>query len=65
MVVCKPILVFYFGPNQTFGLGLKLGQSRTIEEMKLITSSDQAGTNQARAVALWPAESKDKLSCSY
>ena len=28
--VCKPILVFYFGPNQAFGLGLRLGPSRTI-----------------------------------
>ena len=25
--VCKPILVFYFGPNQAFGLGLRLGPS--------------------------------------
>ena len=29
-VVCKPILVFYFGPNLAFGLGLRLGPSRTI-----------------------------------
>ena len=29
-VVCKPILVFYFGPNQALGLELRLGPSRTI-----------------------------------
>ena len=29
VVVCKAILVFYFGPNQDFGLGLRLGPSRT------------------------------------
>jgi hypothetical protein len=28
--VRKPILVFYFGPNQAFGLRLRLGPSRTI-----------------------------------
>ena len=29
--LCNPILVFYFGPNQAFGLVLRLGPSRTIE----------------------------------
>ena len=29
-VVCKPILVFYFGPNKAFGHGLRLGLSRKI-----------------------------------
>jgi hypothetical protein len=29
VVVCKPILVFYFGPNLAFGLGLRLGPSQT------------------------------------
>ena len=29
VVVCKVVLVFYFGPNQALGLGLKLGPSRT------------------------------------
>ena len=28
--VCKAILVFYFGPDQALGLGLRLGPSRTI-----------------------------------
>jgi hypothetical protein len=28
-VVCKPILVFSFGPNQALGLGLRLGPIRT------------------------------------
>ena len=28
--VCKPILVFYFGPNQALGLRLRLGPSQTI-----------------------------------
>ena len=28
--LCKPILVFYFGPNQAFGLGLRMGPSQTI-----------------------------------
>ena len=27
VVVCKPKLVFYFGPDQAFGLGLILGPS--------------------------------------
>jgi hypothetical protein len=31
--VCKPILVFYFGPNQTFGPGLRLGPSRTKDRL--------------------------------
>ena len=31
-VVCKPILVFYFGPNLVVGLGLRLGPSRTIPQ---------------------------------
>jgi hypothetical protein len=29
VVVCKPNLVFYFGPNQALGLGMGLGPSRT------------------------------------
>ena len=27
--VCKPILVFDFGPNQALGLGFRLGPNRT------------------------------------
>ena len=30
-VVCKAILVFYFGPDKALGLGLRLGPSRTID----------------------------------
>ena len=30
-LVCNPILVFFFGPNRTFGLGLGLGPSQTKE----------------------------------
>jgi hypothetical protein len=33
--VCKPILLFYFGPNQSFGLGLWLGPSRTTMAMRV------------------------------
>ena len=32
--VCKPNLVFYFSPDQAFGLGLRLGPSRTKPERK-------------------------------
>ena len=32
-LVCKTILVFYFGPNQAYGLGLRLQQSRTISDL--------------------------------
>ena len=35
--VCKPILVFSFGPNQAFGLGLGLGPSRTILKINFAT----------------------------
>ena len=35
-VVCKPILVFYFGPNQALGLGLRLGPSRTKTQARRI-----------------------------
>ena len=33
MVVCKLILMFYFGPNQAYGLELRLGPSRTKNEL--------------------------------
>ena len=33
--VCKAILVFYFGPDQALGLGLRLGPSRTISNLHI------------------------------
>ena len=37
-VVCKAILVFYFGPDQALGLGLRLGPSRTISSVNKVLS---------------------------
>jgi hypothetical protein len=31
VVVCKPILLFTFGPNQALGLELGLGQRQTMQ----------------------------------
>ena len=44
VVVCKPILVFYFGPNQALGLELRLGPSRTIRGSRFLTKGQQDGT---------------------
>jgi hypothetical protein len=33
VVVCKPNLVFCFGPNQALGLGMGLGPSRTTTQI--------------------------------
>ena len=43
-MVCKPILVLCFGPNQGFGLGLRPGPSQTIRK-KLTYSSQSTPTS--------------------
>ena len=35
--LCEPILAFYFGPDQAFGLRHRLGPSRTIVDIVTIT----------------------------
>jgi hypothetical protein len=58
VVVCKPILVFSFGPNQAFGLGLGLGPSWT----KSAYLYAWYITNVKQYLLFWI---KTKLSCGF